>query len=228
MRIGLNLKELTYEYKGTTSKRHFEMPLSFCANSWAVDVSLPAINLIEDGGQQYKPEYGEKNPMSLVPSLQIGDQIIGESVAILEYLEETFTSGVSLLPKDPILRAKVREIVNIVACDIHPVQNLRVVAKVEKDFGASRVEWGKYWVEHGFQGLEKVVAKTSGKYAVGDQVTLADVLIVPQVLAAVSRYQTKAEDFPTLFRITEEASKLDAFRKAEPKYQPDAPEEVKA
>lgn len=185
------------------------------------------MNLVEDGGQQYKPEYGEKNPMHLVPSLQVGDHVLAESVAILEYLEETYTSGVSLLPKDPFLRAKVREIVNVVACDIHPVQNLRVVAKVEKDFGASRVEWGKYWVEYGFQGLEKILAKSSGKYAVGDQVTMADVLIVPQVLAAVSRYATKAEDFPNLFRITAEASKLEAFRKAEPKYQPDTPAEAK-
>lgn len=185
------------------------------------------MNLVEDGGQQYKPEYGEKNPMHLVPSLQVGEHVLAESVAILEYLDETYSSGIALLPKDPFVKAKVREIVNIVACDIHPVQNLRVVAKVEKDFGASRVEWGKYWVEHGFQGLEKVVAKSSGKHAVGDQITLADVLIVPQVLAAVSRYQTKAEDFPNLFRITAEASKLDAFKKAEPKYQPDTPAEFK-
>jgi maleylacetoacetate isomerase len=183
--------------------------------------------LIEDGGQQYKPEYGQKNPMNLVPSLQVGEHILTESVAILEYLEETYTSGVSLLPKDPFLKAKVREIVNIVACDIHPVQNLRVVAKVEKDFGASRVAWGKYWVEHGFQGLEKIIAKSSGKYAVGDSVTMADVLIVPQVFAAVSRYATKAEDFPNLFRVANEAAKLEAFQKAEPKNQPDTPAESK-
>lgn len=185
------------------------------------------MNLVAEGGQQYKPEYGEKNPMHLVPSLQVGEHVITESVAILEYLDEVYTSGVSLLPKDPFVKAKVREIVNIVACDIHPVQNLRVVAKVDKDFGGDRVAWGKYWVESGFQGLEKIVAKSSGKYAVGDSVTLADVLIVPQVKAAVSRYGTKAEDFPNLFRVAEECSKLDAFIKAEPKNQPDTPEDQK-
>lgn len=195
----MNLKELPYEYK--------------------------AVNLVEDGGQQFKAEYGEKNPMHLVPSLQVGEHVVTESVAILEFLDEMY-GGVMLLPKDPFLKAKVREIVNIVACDIHPVQNLRVVAKVEKDFGASRVEWGKYWVEYGFKGLEQIVAKSSGKYAVGDEISLADVLIVPQVMASVARYQTKAEDFPNLFRVATEASKLEAFRKAEPKYQPDAPAEA--
>lgn len=186
-----------------------------------------AVNLIADGGQQYKPEYSEKNPMQLVPSLQVGEHVITESVAILEYLDEVYSSGVALLPKDPILKAKVREIVNIVACDVHPVQNLRVVTKIEKDLGGDKVAWGKYWVEHGFQGLEKVVAKSSGKYAVGDNVTMADVLIVPQVKAAVARYGTKAEDFPNLFRITAECSKLDAFEKAEPKNQPDTPTDQK-
>lgn len=161
--------------------------------------------------------------MHLVPSLQVGEHVITESVAILEYIEEIYNSGIALLPKDALLKAKVREIVNIVACDIHPVQNLRVVEKIDKDLKGDRVAWGKYWVEQGFQGLEKIVAKSSGKYAVGDSVTMADILIVPQVKAAVTRYGTKAEDFPNLFRVAEECSKLDAFIKAEPKNQPDAP-----
>lgn len=163
--------------------------------------------------------------MHLVPSLQVGEHVLTESVAILEYLDEVFNTGVSLLPKDSLLKAKVREIVNIVACDIHPVQNLRVVERVDKELKGDRVAWGKYWVEHGFEGLEKIIAKSSGKYAVGDSVTLADVLIVPQVKASVSRYGTKPEDFPNLFRVAEECSKLEAFIKAEPKNQPDAPQE---
>lgn len=186
------------------------------------------MSLIADGGQQYKADYGEKNPMHLVPTLLVGDKSLFESVAILEYLEEVYpTSGVPLLPTDAFLRAKVREIVNIVACDIHPVQNLRVVEKVEKELGYSRVTWGKFWVEQGFQGLEKVLEKSAGKYAVGDSVTLADTLIVPQVFAAASRYKTKAEDFPVLFRVAREAAKLPAFEKADPGFQPDTPAEFK-
>ena len=163
--------------------------------------------------------------MHTVPCLLVGENYLTESLAIIEYLDEAYPEN-PFLPKDLFQRAKAREIANIVADDIQPLQNLRVLLKIEKDFGANRGEWAKYWVQNGFTALEKILSKSAGKYSVGDQITMADILIIPQANIARDRLALKNEDFPTIFRITENASKLNAFIKAEPNNQPDAPNKL--
>jgi len=178
-----------------------------------------AVDLVKEGGEQLKPEYAnEVNPMKGVPSLVVDGKIIAESVAIMEFLEETHPNP-PLLPKDPFERAKVRQIVEAIASDIQPPQNLRVLKRLEE---AKRPEWAKYWIEEGFKGLELVLKQTSGEYCVGDQITFADCLLVPQVYNAV-RWKVDMNSFPVISRINDALMKLEAFQKTHPDQQPDAP-----
>ncbi|KAL2911851.1 hypothetical protein HK105_208701 [Polyrhizophydium stewartii] len=185
-----------------------------------IDFESIFVNLLkgEQASSRCHPdEFKATNPTGLVPALVINGETILESPAILELLEELFPER-PLLPKDPIARAKVRAIANIIGCDIHPVQNLRVLKYAGQDRMA---EWAKHFIDLGFEGLEKVVKGTAGKYCFGDEVTLADVFLVPQIGNAV-RWGVDMSKFPTLAAIGDRLGELDAFRKAHPTAQPDA------
>jgi len=162
------------------------------------------------------------NPWSFVPTLIIDGNALAQSLAILEYLEET-RPEIPLLPKDPAQRAKVREIMQAIGSDIQPVVNLRVVTRIAKITGddKQKAEWAKYWIEEGLKGVEKVLSKTAGKYSVGDTITIADICVVPQVYNAV-RFGVPLEAFPTIMRLNGTLSELDEFKKAHPSMQPDA------
>mmetsp|Transcript_20343 Transcript_20343/g.34715 ORF Transcript_20343/g.34715 Transcript_20343/m.34715 type:complete len:215 (+) Transcript_20343:49-693(+) len=197
--------------------------------SWRVRIALAhkkikyqykAVHLLNDGGEQFKPDYVKLNPSKEVPTLEIDGHAICQSVAILEYLEETRPEN-PLLPTNPIEKAKVRQLVNIVASDTQPVQNLRVLLYAMSK-GADKLEWGKHWITKGFEAFEQVVASTAGQYCVGDQVTLADVALVPQVYNA-NRFGVDMSQFPTINRIHAALEELDAFKAAHPDVQPDAP-----
>lgn len=203
IRIALHLKGLPFEY-------------------------IP-VHLLEDGGQQYKEAYLQKNPMGEVPTLVVTDEAgqeiasLAQSVAILEYLEETYPVP-PLLPKTALEKAKVRQIVEIVNSSIHPVQNLKTMKALTTRFGASKEQteaWCAHWIERGFVGLEAIVAKTAGQYAFGDQITFADIAVVPQVLNA-HRFQVPMAPFPTLERVSKAALSLEPFQKALPAAQIDA------
>ncbi|XP_049850711.1 probable maleylacetoacetate isomerase 2 [Schistocerca gregaria] len=191
----------------------------------SLDFEYRPVKLAENG-QQRGAEFAKVNPMMQVPTLVVNDRILAESLPIIEYLEEAYPHN-PLLPKCLFLRAKVREIANIVAADIHPIQNLDVVVKLKNDYGTDRNTWAKYWIERRFGALEKILSNgVSGRYAVGDQITLADVFLVPQAFAGV-QYGVDLSKFPTIERVAREASKEEAFVKAHPTNQPDAdPEEV--
>ena len=166
------------------------------------------------------------NPMGLVPVLDTGEAMLAQSAAIAEFLEETFPAP-PLLPKDPLLRAQVRELQHLIGCDIHPLQNLRVLKHLRAEFGqddAGVEKWCRKWIGAGFEAFETIAAtrSRSGRYSTGDSLSLADVWLVPQLYNA-RRFGLDLAPFPTLARIGEHCLSLDPVAAAHPDQQPDAP-----
>jgi len=176
-------------------------------------------------GEHLKPDYVALNPQKLLPALVLDDgSVLTQSLAIMEYLEETQPEP-PLLPKDPIERARVRSLALIPACEIHPLQNLRVLKHVRDTYGqdeAGSFAWGRHWNEVGLQAYEDMLLKTAGtgRYSHGDRPGLADTCLVPQVFGA-RRFSVDLARYPTLMRVFEECMKLPAFDKAQPAKQPD-------
>ncbi len=198
-RIALNLKGLEYDY----------VPVS----------------MLKDGGEHKKPDYLALNPQGLVPYLIDGDVRIGQSPAILEYLEERYPDP-ALLPREVSLRARVREMMNIPCCDIHPIDNLRVLKYLQGEFGVSDAQknaWYVHWIELGFAAIEKLLERAgfSGPYCFGDQVTFADICLVPQAYNA-RRFGVELDPWPRLAAVVAACNALPAFEKAAPENQPDA------
>ncbi|KAG9291591.1 hypothetical protein G9A89_022010 [Geosiphon pyriformis] len=169
-------------------------------------------------GEQKTPEYTLINPYQEVPALIIGGFTLTQSVAILEYLEEIYPDK-PLLPKNPIDRAMVRSLVQFIVSDIQPIQNLRVMKRVNQD------DWNHYWILTGLTALEKQLTKTAGQYCFGDQLTLADLCLVPQVFNA-RRFQVDLSQFPIIERIDARLNKLTPFHDAHPSNQIDYPGET--
>ncbi|WP_431820539.1 maleylacetoacetate isomerase [Burkholderia sp. F1] len=199
VRIALHLKQLPFDY----------MP----------------VHLLRDGGQQLKDEYRTLSPDSLVPTLVDGDAALQQSLAIVEYLDETHPEP-PLLPKEPIDRAYVRSIALQIACEIHPLNNLRVLKYLKHMLQVpeeAKNDWYRHWIEAGFETLEARLANDprTGKLCFGDTPTLADICVVPQVFNA-NRFAIDTSRFPTIQRIHDHAMTLDAFKAAAPGAQPDA------
>ncbi len=196
VRIALNFKGLTYE-------------------------TVP-VHLVKDGGHNRGPEFRAVNPQMRIPVLvaPTGDVLI-QSLAIIEYLEETQPDP-PLLPKDPIARAKVRALADIVACDIHPLNNVGPLRYLKREMHQEQSAidtWYHHWVIEGFEALEVLVAP--GPYACGAQVTMTDVCLVPQVNNA-RRLKVPLDKFPKILGIEAACLKLPAFDRARPENQPDA------
>jgi maleylpyruvate isomerase len=199
VRIALNLKNLPFEYA--------------------------PVHLLRDGGEQLKPEYRRLNPDAILPTLVDDGHVLQQSLAIIEYLEETHPEP-PLLPKAPADRAYVRSVALQVACEIHPVNNLRVLKYLKHTLGVAdeaKDAWYKHWIEGGFTTLEEHLAGDSrtGTFCFGDTPTMADVCLIPQVFNA-KRFKIDVTRFPTIQRIHDRASQLDAFARAAPGVQPDA------
>ena len=199
VRIALNFKGLPYEYA--------------------------PVHLLKDGGQQLAPSFRTLNPDSLIPVLDDEGQVLTQSLAIIEYLEETRPQP-PLLPRDAGERAYVRSIALAIACEIHPLNNLRVLRYLVKTLGLSEEQkntWYRHWVEQGLVSLEArlVVEARSGRYALGDSITIADVVIVPQIFNA-QRMDCNLGSVPTVMRIFDHCMQLPAFIDAQPSAQPDA------
>lgn len=183
------------------------------------------VHLLKDGGAQHGSAYKKINPLQLVPSLIDHGQIISQSLAILEYLEEQAPDP-SLLPRDPKARARVRQIALSIACDIHPLNNLRVLKYLKEEIGAedqTRITWQQHWMALGFEALESLLrdGPATGTFCHGDTPTLADICLVPQMTNA-RRVNMDLSPYPTLLRIEEAAYRLPAFVAARPENQPDA------
>jgi maleylacetoacetate isomerase len=193
VRIALNLKELEHEI---------------------VPVSL-APGVSEHRGDAYRA----KNPQMLVPYLEDGNLGIAQSIAILEYLEENY-DDLPLLPANEPQRSRVRAFCQMIACDIHPLNNLRVLNFIRTEFDADPADrWYAHWVREGFSAAEQLAS--DGDFVFGDDVTLADALLVPQVYNA-RRFKVPLDDFPKLVAISERCSEIPAFRDAAPEAQADA------
>ncbi|XP_052276214.1 maleylacetoacetate isomerase-like isoform X2 [Dreissena polymorpha] len=190
-----------------------------------IDYEYRAVNLIKDGGMQKTEEFKAMNPMGQVPVFVVGDVALSQSMAIIDYLEDLYPIP-SINPKDPIKKAQARALAELVTSGIQPIQNLSVLQKVSES-QEGRAEWARFWIDKGFRAYEELVQRTAGKYSVGDEVTIADVCLVPQLYNA-NRFNVDMSRFPTITRIIVELSKLDAFKAAAPEVQPDTPEELKA
>ncbi|RJG11263.1 maleylacetoacetate isomerase [Massilia cavernae] len=199
VRIALNLKGLAYD-------------------------AVP-VHLLKEGGQQLKPEYRAVNPSALVPALDDGGTVLTQSVAIIEYLDEAYPD-MPLMPSDPLGRARVRSLALDVACDIHPLGNLRVLKYLVRQLGASdddKNQWYVHWVSEGLAAIEARLAASpqTGRFCHGDSPTMADCLLVPQVFNA-QRFNIDMAQFPTIARINAACVELPAFADAHPSRQPDA------
>jgi maleylacetoacetate isomerase len=194
-------------------------------NLKGIKPELRFVHLLKEGGQQHTAEYKALNPLELIPALAHGGHLITQSLAIMEYLDEIVPEP-PILPKDALGRARVREIAYVVACDIHPVNNLRVnqylKAKFDAD-GETQVAWQRHWIGIGFDALEKMLAlsKDTGVFCYGDTPTIADICLIPQC-ANARRVKLELDPWPAIARIEAHALKHPAFDAALPKNQPDA------
>jgi len=196
----------------------------------ASEVEYRYIHLLKD--EQHAQNYATLNPSESVPTLIVrwkGTPIatIRQSVAILEFLEETRPELPGLLPPtdDAVARAKVRELVNIIACDVQPVTNLRVLQRIQSA-GIDDGEWKQQFTTAGLKAYEELAEVYAGRYSVGDQVTMADCVLAPAVDGAL-RFGVDIQQFPTISRIFKELEKIEAFRNGRWNAQPDTPKELR-
>ena len=193
-RMALNLKGLSYETR----------PVNLLAG--------------EQGGESYR----RIDPQGLVPALEADGQVLIQSPAILEWLEETYPQP-ALLPPDPAGRAAVRAMAAVIGCDIHPLNNLRVLRTLKHDLGADEAKlaaWQARWIGDGFAALETLIARQGGGFAWGDRATLADCYLVPQVYAA-ERVGVDVAPYPLIRAVVERCRVMAAFASAHPDRQPD-------
>ena len=172
-----------------------------------------------------QPDYLARNPQGLIPALEDGTTVISQSLAIIEYLEETHPQP-PLLPRSPLDRARVRSLALAIACDIHPLNNLRVLNYLRSPLGHDETAvdaWYRHWIAEGFRALEEEAKRASGdgQHMFGSGVTLADVCLVPQMFNA-RRFKCNVDPFPTLVAICAYLETVPAFARAAPAAQPDA------
>ncbi|MGH8216499.1 MAG: maleylacetoacetate isomerase [Rhodanobacteraceae bacterium] len=196
-------------------------------NLKGMDYAIAPVHLVKDGGEQHQDAYRAINPQQLIPTLADGGKVLRESLAIIEYLEEAYPDTPRLLPPDPVSRARVRALAQMVACDIHPIGNLRVLQYLQGEIGINdeqKLAWSRHWIEVGFEAIEAVLAGDghAGKFCEGDAPTIADCCLVPQVYNA-RRFGVSLGRYPTIVRVDEACVALDAFSSAAPEAQPDAP-----
>jgi len=182
------------------------------------------VHLSRGGGEQFSPEFRELNALSLVPVLEDGAHRISQSLAIIEYLDEVYPDP-PLLPRSAAERARVRALAQSVACEIHPLNNLRVLNYLSQELGVSseaKTRWYQHWVELGLAALESQVADgPRGSFCHGDDPGLADCCLIPQLFNA-RRFKCDLSRYPTLLAIEENCAVLAAFRDAAPERQVDA------
>ena len=213
--------ELTL-YSYFRSSAAFRVRIALNLKGLAADMRF--VHLLKDGGQQHGGAYRDLNQQQIVPTLVVDGHPIGQYLAIIEYLEETVPHP-PLLPSEPLARARVRQMALLVACDIHPLNNLRVLQQL-KALGideAARQQWQRHWIGEGFAALETMLADDPARalFCHGDRPTLADICLVPQ-MANARRAGLDLAPFPMLLRIEEAAYRLPAFVAARPENQPDA------
>ncbi len=212
-------KLVLYSYWRSSASYRVRMAL----NLKGLDYEIRPIHLVKDGGQQYADGYLALNPQGLVPTLVDGDTVITQSLAMLEYLEERCPAP-ALLPSDPAGRARVRAIALAIACDIHPLNNLRVLKHLVAELDVSeenKLDWYRHWTESGLAAVERLLAQGAGDFCHGDEPSLADCCLLPQVYNA-HRFNCNMTSLREVLRISKNLEALDSVRQAAPENQPDA------
>ncbi|KGK00941.1 maleylacetoacetate isomerase [Thalassotalea sp. ND16A] len=197
VRIALNLKQIEHE--------------------------LISVHLVKDGGQQHSKDYIELNPNHLVPTLVDGEFSLNQSLAIIDYLED-LDNSVALYPQNIKDKALVKAFAYDLAMDIHPLNNLRVLQYLSKQLNVTddqKTAWYHHWIEQGFTAIEKRLVSSAGKYCFGNQLTIADLCLIPQIYNA-QRFNVNMQAFPLINSIHENCNKLHAFIEALPENQDDA------
>ncbi|MEO3878559.1 maleylacetoacetate isomerase [Rheinheimera fenheensis] len=197
VRIALNLKQLSFENL--------------------------SIHLVKNGGEQHSDSYKALNPAQLVPTLIDGELSLNQSLAIIEYLDEMYPQP-ALLPEGAAEKAQVRALALDIACDIHPLNNLRVLQYLTGTLAVTEQQkqaWITHWLNTGFSALEQRLAQSAGQYCFGDSVTLADICLVPQVYNA-QRFALDMTPYPYISKVYHNCMQLAAFALAAPEQQPDA------
>lgn len=210
-----------YSYFRSSASYRVRIALNF--KSQAYDTI--AVHLVNQGGEQFLPAFAELNGQSLVPVMAHEGHHLTQSLALIEYLDECFPEP-SLLPGDAAQRARIRAVSLAVACEIHPLNNLRVLRYLKHELGVEEDKknaWIQHWITLGFAALEKqLAADTSrGQFCVGDTPTMADCCLVPQIFNA-RRFEVDMAPYPTLVAIEQACLALPAFDAAQPARQPDA------
>lgn len=200
LRIVLNLKDIEYEY-------------------------IP-VHLVKNGGEQHQQNYQSLNPTELVPTLIDDDYdlVLNQSMAIIEYLDERYPAINRLLPVDSADKVRVRALSQDIACDVQPITNLRIVQYLKNELSLPDVEqqrWLVHWIEKGLRSVEKRLRYTAGQYCFANDITMADVCLIPQVYNAL-RYSIDLNTFPLIKQIYHNCNKLSAFDAAKPENQIDA------
>ncbi|WP_269532126.1 maleylacetoacetate isomerase [Chitinimonas sp. BJYL2] len=189
-----------------------------------LDYTAVPVHLLKDGGQQHSADYHAVNPQGLIPALVDDGATVSQSLAICEYLEERYPQP-PLLPADLLARTQARSLAYAIACDIHPINNLRVLQYLKGTLGVSQEsadDWYRHWIAVGFAGIEAELARLGSlRFCVGDAVSLADICLVPQVFNA-RRFKLDLTPYPHIVAIDAHLMTLPAFADTQPAKQPDA------
>jgi maleylpyruvate isomerase len=189
-----------------------------------LDFDQTPVHLVQDGGQQHGAEHLARNPLAQVPVLEVEHEgqtvLLSQSLAILEYLDERWPSP-RLLPEDPVARARARQLAEVVNAGIQPLQNLYVMQHLKRVGAPDARAWSAHFIARGLTSLERMAGDTAGHFLVGDQVSVADLCLVPQIYNA-RRFELDLTAFPILSRVEAACAEHPAFQRAHPSQQPDA------
>jgi maleylacetoacetate isomerase len=212
--------KLTTYFRSTAAYR-----VRIALNLKGLDHELVPVHLLKDGGEHKTQQYLHTNPDGLIPTLQTDDQVLAQSMAIIEFLEETHPNP-PLLPSNSLDRAYLRGLSQTISSDMHPLNNLRVLKYLIAEMGVSeeqKLQWYQHWIAVGFTGLEARLANDArtGLCCYGDTPSLADICLIPQVYNAV-RFECPMRDYPTIRRINDYCLSTESFAQAAPHLQADA------
>lgn len=230
--VNLSNEVLLYNYFRSSPSYRVRIALHYKG----IPFNYIPVHLLEDGGQHRKSDYAQLNPQKEVPTLVHNGKVLSQSLPIMEYIEEVFP-GPSFLPKDPFLKARVRQFCENINSFMHPLNNLKVLQYLEKKHNYSAEDkeaWIQNWSYQGFDALEKMLESTSSQsqvgdkvtYCFGDTVTMADFCLIPQVFSA-QRFNVDISKYPLIQRIHSTCLDLEFFQKAHPHNQIDTPQELR-
>ncbi|MBT4762580.1 MAG: maleylacetoacetate isomerase [Bdellovibrionaceae bacterium] len=193
-----------------------------------VDFIYVPVHLLNNGGEQLSEDFKLKNPASQVPCLEVEGKFFNQTMAILNYLDQTYKEP-QLFSDDPLKNAHIIELCEIINSGIQPIQNLAVLKHLKQQFNMNdeqKINWGKFWIERGFDALEKQLRRNTGQYSMGNILSAVDLYLIPQVYNAF-RFNVDMQRYTTIQKIYDNCMTLEAFKKADPHCQPDTPDDLR-